>query len=366
MNQSYITSIGTALPVNKISQKDILDYFTELMDLSAIQKRRFRAMIRFSAIENRYTVVNDILNPSKTFYQLEDSPSTKRRMELYKKNALEIATASINDCIDKSAIKLDEITDLVIVSCTGMYSPGLDCELIKHLGLNDSVNKTSIHFMGCCAAFNGLKVGDALCRKSENAKVLVVCVELCTLHLQYLNPEDTIEDNIKASLLFGDGAACVLLEGQPNGDRNNILLDGFFSKVVSETEEDIAWDIGDHGFNMKLSEYVPSLIESDIKAFIDSSVNERISDDTIYAIHPGGKKILEAVENALETGRLDYSREILKNYGNMSSATILFVLKEILEDEELKENQNIFACGFGPGITMEAASLTLNKKLCAQ
>ena len=209
--------------------------------------------------------------------------------------------------------------------------------------------------MGCSAAIHALKLGDALCQSTLNANVVIVCTELCTLHFQ---KENTI-DNITSTILFGDGCAAVLM--QNNSNEKGISINNFFSQVAFKGKADMAWNLSAKGFLMTLSGYVPNLVEQDFDNLVNKALQNSLLDKseiTHWCIHPGGKKILEAIEKSilLPQGSLAHSYNVLKDYGNMSSPTILFVLQNIFDELKGQRENNkakIFGAAFGPGLTME-------------
>jgi predicted naringenin-chalcone synthase len=258
------------------------------------------------------------------------------------------------------AFDLQKITHVIIVCCTGMYAPGLDIDLVRKLRLPTSVLRTSINFMGCYAAFNAFKVADAFCHADENAKVLIVCTELCSLHFQ----KTPTEDNLISNALFGDGAAAVLVEGKTNAPIR-LRPENFCSDLAIEGENDMAWAIGDLGFEMKLSTYVPSIIKGGILKLTRSllaKISKNINDIRFFAIHPGGRKMLESIEEELGLDKCqnEPAYHVLKNYGNMSSPTILFVLEEIIRKLTPRDRgEHILGFAFGPGLTLESMVLKI-------
>ena len=238
-----------------------------------------------------------------------------------------------------------------------MSAPGLDLQLMDLLDLDKNIFRTSINFMGCYAALHGLKIADTICKTDANAKVLIVCTELCTLHFQ----REATSDNITSSLLFGDGSAAVLLMPSKT-EFLGAELTSFYAEVVPKGRSDMAWELSSSGFLMTLSGYVPELIEEDFKAVVDRSLKQSglgIEDITDWCMHPGGKRILQAIEGSVGLSKqaLQPSYEVLRDYGNMSSASILFVLKKLLYDTSGKKN--IFAAAFGPGLTVETFTASL-------
>ena len=359
---SFINAIGTAVPENCFPQMQIAEFMASALQMNEYEQRRLKALYRSTKINQRYSVLSDY---GKTFsdYEfypqtsdLEPFPSISQRMLAYKKYALPLCLKAIAELGE-----LPNITHIITVSCTGMYAPGLDIEIISSLGLSTNIQRTAINFMGCYGAFNGLKMADTICKANPEAKVLLVCVELCTLHFQKKMDEDFLLSNA----LFADGAAAVLIEAEPSQKNLSLAMKSFFCDLYFEGKQDMAWQVADFGFEMTLTSYIPKLVKSGIKALTDKLfANSGLTkqDISLYAIHPGGKAILEAIETALEINTNDnrYAYQILSNYGNMSSATVLFVLKQILKDtENIHQNQNILSCAFGPGLTLESMILEI-------
>jgi prepilin-type processing-associated H-X9-DG protein len=253
------------------------------------------------------------------------------------------------------SFSVNEVTHLIVVCCTGMYAPGLDIDLVKKYNLSPSVQRTGINFMGCYAAFNALKAADAFCHQNSNAKILIVCTELCSLHFQ----KKATEDNFLANALFADGSAAVLVEAQTTRSKK-LKPESFNSALIPESSDDMAWSIGNLGFEMKLSTYVPSIIKRGIGALTNAlldKISRKISDIKFFAIHPGGKKILENIESELGISK-EQNQEaycVLKNYGNMSSPTILFVLHHLMHKiSDTDDGEYILSFAFGPGLTVES------------
>lgn len=359
-----ISAIGTAVPNFQIEQRKLGKQISELMELDNKTSRVLHTMLRFSGIENRYSVIKDFSFEHKQdrFYTHEKPPTTQSRMKIYSEEAHKLAISAVKDCIENYNINnertfdLGSVTDLIIVSCTGLYSPGIENAIIKEFGLRKDINKLLIQFMGCCAAFNGLKTANFICKNENNRKVLLVCVELSTIHFQYENKED----NLRANVLFSDGASCAIIENNDNNG-NSLCCCDFKSLYVNEASKDMMWSVTDNGFEMRLSENVPDLIKNNMDLFLDLFEININTKDYHFAIHPGGVKILRVIEEyfGITSKELYYSYEILRKYGNMSSATILFVLKEYLYSKNRTKNK-IFACSFGPGLTCEGGIFTFN------
>lgn len=357
---SKIVSIATGVPAYKHEQNAICVFADKIYSNDKTESRKLNYLYTHSGIQTRYSVIPDYsLQPGdRQFYSnaddLEPFPGLEKRMKWYADNAAILSVETIQKCI---AGKLDKeaITHLVTVSCTGMSAPGLDLEIMEAMDLPRDIFRTSVNFMGCYAAIHALKLADAICKSQQNANVIIVCTEFCTLHFQ---KENSI-DNITSTLLFADGCAALLVQSKETQSKG-IIINSFFSDVAFKGKKDMSWKLSSTGFLMTLSGYVPDLVKEDFdvlvtKALQHASLNK--PDITHWCIHPGGKKILEAIEKSisLPTESLRYSYEILNSYGNMSSPTILFVLQKIFE--ELKNKQQppakIFGAAFGPGLTME-------------
>jgi predicted naringenin-chalcone synthase len=366
---SYLGAIGTANPIHRIAQPQIADFMAQALALDEHDTRKLRALYRVSGIAHRYSVVPDYgrANGEYTFFPntpgLEPFPSVGQRMAVYRREALPLATEAVLACLGQVPdVAPASITHLVTVSCTGMYAPGLDIELVQALGLRPDVRRTCVNFMGCYAAVNAVKLADAFCQADAAARVLIVSVELCTLHFQK-SPE---EDHLVSNALFGDGAAACLVQAEPlpNGALS-LALQAFHCGLEPDGHDDMAWHINDFGFEMTLSSYVPKLIQRGIRHLTDGLLNSlpvQLSDIRHFAIHPGGRKILETIEAELGLTRDDnrHAYRVLRDYGNMSSATVLFVLREVLAHASPADHgAPVLSFAFGPGLTMEAMLLEI-------
>ncbi len=359
---SKIVTIGTALPAYKHSQEDILSFMQCVYALDATECRKLKFLYHHSRIDSRYSVIPDYGRTAAgwEFYSqtenLEPFPSLEKRMDWFNKLAPPLSVSAIENCLHKSKLTVPEITHLITVSCTGMSAPGLELQVMKMLRLPPNIFRTSVNFMGCYAAIHALKMADNICKAEPNAKVMIVCTELCTLHFQ----KDADTDNVAAGLLFADGAAAALVTGDEYCE-DGLKINGFYAEVLTKGCHDMSWQISSKGFLMTLSSYIPNLIEEDFEMFVNRAMEHyHFSKNDIHnwCIHPGGKRILEAVCKSLQlpAEALQVSFEILKNYGNMSSPTILFVLNEMM-NKEVRSNEMIFGAAFGPGLSLETMLL---------
>ncbi len=355
---SKIISIGKAVPSFRHQQDDILRFMQTGYAMNETDKRKLKFLYHQSAIEQRYSVVPDYSRPITEwkFYphseNLEPFPSLEHRMIWYNRYAPALSVDAIRNCI-ANKIHPKEITHLITVSCTGMSAPGLDLQVIELMDLPKNIFRTSVNFMGCYAAIHALKLADLICNSTPLAKVVIVCTELCTLHFQ----REPTMDNIASGLLFGDGSAAALITPDDTAAMGIHITD-FYSEVLPKGKKDMAWELSSSGFLMTLSGYIPDLIEEEFEELAGRALQKtKLSKDSVthWCIHPGGKKVLEAIHKSLHltNGELDKSYEILKEYGNMSSATIFFVLDKIMHTLNYKKPNTILGAAFGPGLTME-------------
>ncbi|HLF67464.1 MAG TPA: type III polyketide synthase, partial [Gammaproteobacteria bacterium] len=235
-----ITAIGTAVPAFKYPQQEAAELISKKLPLKASERKLLKAIYKATGIDYRYSVLSD--NEAMPFYPNDPDlpfPSTAARMRIYKEQALPLALSAIRNCIDEQSTLSADITHVVVVSCTGMYAPGLDIEIIQSLSLQGSVSRTAIQFMGCYGAFNALKVAHALCHSDVNAKVLVVCVELCSIHFQ----KQMNIDNIISNALFADGAAAVIVQSIKDAAKYFKFID-FYCDILPQSSDAMAWHIG--------------------------------------------------------------------------------------------------------------------------
>lgn len=330
-----INAIATAVP-----DCDVHSRYTDWAASHLADERKaalFRRMEARGGISHRYSVLSgsDAALDFGSFYVKGEEPGTAARMQRYAKAAPDLAMKAVEGLTDT-----DGITHVVVASCTGFMAPGLDQHIARRLGLPPDVERVSIGFMGCYAGITLLRTAAHIVRSDPSAKVLALSVELCSLHLQ---ETDDIE-SLLAMGQFADGAAAVIVSAEGSG----IGIGASLSLALEESDELITWTIGDRGFAMHLSGEVPGRLAD---ALDDPAIRAKIMGDTppaAWAVHPGGRSVLDAVQRglALPTGTLDASREVLDDFGNMSSATVLFVLKRL-------EQESGIALAFGPGLAME-------------
>ena len=359
----FIHSIETGVPEREYSQEFIRGLMEKSIRASGKTARYLRRIYSHSGIETRHSVIRDFAPdaPRTPFFTTGsdgslNTPDTRARNDIYiaesRRMFTELARKAIESC---PGAKAADITHVITLSCTGFYSPGPDYFIACELGLAANVQRFHIGFMGCQAAFPALKMATAFCQADPSAMVLVVCVELCSLHLQFTDHYDSI----LAGAIFSDGgAAAVIGDRNPAPGQAALEIQDFESALIPDTEVEMAWQIGNQGFDIVLSSYIPDLIDANIGRVLELLFQSRklkIADIDTWAVHPGGKAILDKIEKSLDLRpeQIRPSREILREFGNMSSATIFFVLSEILKSPASRPRENICAIAFGPGLTVE-------------
>ena len=361
INSAYIHQIETSLPEHAYRQEDLRDIMKDIVGQTEREKRIIHHLYSKSGIKTRYSVVDDFKereSPQLFFNGQGASPGTKSRNDLYIEQSRKLYIDVAKKLLRGSQFSADDITHLVTVSCTGFYAPGPDFDIIQSLGLRPSIERYHLGFMGCYASIPALKMAQQFCIANENATVLVVSVELCSIHFQ----ANTEMDNLLSSTVFADGGAGAVISNE-KPQNVSYRIDGFASSINKKGSEDMAWSIGDTGFNMILSSYIPDLLKEGMDSFLTDILSQfgvGIGEIHKWAIHPGGKAILDKLESStsIPKGSAVASRKVLSEYGNMSSATILFVLRELLYQKSERTEQNTIAMSFGPGLTLETALLS--------
>jgi predicted naringenin-chalcone synthase len=344
LEQVWLNSIATSVPAHDIHAAFV--EFGRDTIVGTHKKLLFDRMASVADIEHRYAIFEPGPQPRKTMldatgvYRRGAFPSSGTRMALYEPHALSLAMQAVH----KLDVAPADITHLIVASCTGFTAPGLDFQIMRAAGLPDSTHRTIVGFMGCFAAVNALKLAGQIVQADASARVMVVNLELCSLHLQ-----EEFQDLPKmlSFLLFGDGASAALV----TADRGGIAFGHFQAAVIPRSEDLITWKIGDSGFEMHLSGQVPGRI----RRWLPEHGAKLLPAEppALWAVHAGGRSILDAVQQGLKLppDALCYSRAVLRDYGNMSSATLMFVLKQILLDQEARGTG--MAMAFGPGISVE-------------
>jgi prepilin-type processing-associated H-X9-DG protein len=371
-----LLGIGTALPLHRLSQAESAAMAQSLSATNDVQATLLRRLQRRSGVAFRHSVLltdADGTLPDRLPFYADANPTTAERMARFAAEAGPLALRASSAALDAAAVDPAAITHLVTVCCTGFQAPGFDLELIQALPLAADVARTQVGFMGCHGALNGLRVAHAFAQADAGARVLLCALELCSLHQQLgWHPERVV-----ANALFADGAAATVLaaDGPPAAGAGagagagpgqvtlpvappwRLLASG--STVLPDSADAMAWTIADHGFEMGLSPRVPALIAARLAPWLDGWLAARGLDRAAigsWALHPGGPRLLEAVRDCLDlpASAIEPSTAVLRECGNMSSATILFILDRLrLAGAPLP----CVALAFGPGLCVEAALL---------
>jgi predicted naringenin-chalcone synthase len=383
-----ILGMGTARPPAVIDQEAALGIARQLCCRTEEQASWLPAMYRGTGIVTRSLalgedVIRDVIQGTRESGSVflprpaghgdgEDAgPTTGQRLRHYADLAPPLAVEAARAAVERSRVQPGDFTHLVTVSCTGFIAPGVDLALIAGLGLPLTVERTHVGYMGCHGALNGLRVAGAFAAVSPRTRILLCAVELCSLHYHYgWNPQKLI-----ANALFGDGAAALVAGGReeapvgcgsgtgvpPVGHRSAWALSATGSCLIPGSAQDMTWSVGDHGFEMTLSRKVPGLIATHLRPWLEGWLAGQgltLAEVRSWAVHPGGPRILSAVEESLglPPAATSASRAVLAECGNMSSPTVLFILDRIrAQDSPPGSQRPCVALAFGPGVMAEAA-----------
>ncbi len=351
MPQAWITHVGHAVPGEPVPQEAFARFMEpRLAPGTSIERwRKFNAR---SGVSIRHTVIDVFGGEGAAFWPIDAKAPAgmAARSVLFDQRALPLAAAAVAAA---NPGDLSTITHLIVTTCTGAVAPGLDIQLVRSLGLAGSVRRTVIGFMGCYAAIPALRMARDICRADPVAKVLVVCCELSSLHLQ-AGPSN---DALLAACLFADGASAAIIQGgdQPIGMGLRIAADA--SALIADSGDHMTWHAGDTGFVLGLSPAITASLSGDLAPLCAQLLGaDAVPDSARWIVHPGGPRILDATAKALRLGdhALDSSRAALDQGGNRSSGTVLAILAE-----EIRQpwRGNIGMLAFGPGLTAEALLL---------
>lgn len=358
--RAQILSIETTVPDHWVNPESYTKATCDLMGLNRVQSQFVHRITTKSQIDRRYVTVKDFSakEAEGDFFRKNEAlpfPCTQKRNALYKQEAPKLAAQACNATLKAWGGKREAITHVISVSCTGMVAPGIEFSLIGLLGLSSTVARLGINFMGCFGAFKGLAIAQALAMENPKHRILVVCTELCSLHFQ----GDFKPDTLIANALFADGAAAAIVGCRPQAGESPLFeLHEQASEALEATAELMSWEVGNFGYQMRLSAEVPHYLETHIGRFVNRLIGSKHSyDQMTWAVHPGGAAILDSIGKvfSLQRHQMKASWTILRNYGNMSSPTFLFVLKELLRHHSV--TPWVIGLGFGPGLSIEGRLL---------
>jgi len=357
-----LLSIGTATPGGVIAQDAAADLACRVSGVNG-RERALRAIYRRAGVTSRGSV---LINPDGHMTMFapseitgtDESPTTAARLIVYQQEASTLAHRACVTALGRARMAGSQITHLVTVSCTGFDAPGVDCALVDSLNLPATVRRTHIGFMGCHGAINAMAVAKAYAESDPSARVLVCCVELCSLHFQYTDDAGVAV----ANALFADGAAAAVVAADQS-EKQAPVLRAAQSIIIPETADCMTWRIGDHGFIMTLSSRVPEVLADQVPGWVRGWLPDfglEINDVRTWAVHPGGPRVVASVAQGLNLnpGAVETSLQVLTNHGNMSSPTVLFIVEQLLRESQDSEALPLVAMAFGPGLTGEALLLT--------
>jgi len=357
-----ILGLGTAVPAHTMSQDESAALARKVICQTDQQARVLTGLYQKAGVKNRYTVLPHEIALNYTPEKIDASsslatetvlgPTTAERMQFFAEHAAPLAHQAAARALSESGIDRRGITHLVTVCCTGFAAPGVDVELIDALELRPTTERIQVGFMGCHGAINGLRVAQALTTADAAARVLFCAVELCSLHYRF----NWDPPRMVANALFGDGAAAIVGAGGEAQHPGKWTVIATGSCLLPDSKDAMTWRIGDHGFEMTLAASVPDLIRQHLRSWLAAWLDEHghsIESVGSWAIHPGGPRILHACGEALGLAREQFavSEEVLAQFGNMSSPTVLFIL------DRLRKRQAPLPCvslAFGPGLAAEA------------
>ncbi len=349
MNTPRISNLATDVPDNQYHQSDILEQYLQRLPNQSRQ-RATRKIFESTGVQTRHAVADEIF--------FSEPRGTYERNNRYMETAIPLGSRTLEKLFAESNYTPQDVDSFSVVSCTGYNVPGLDLHLAQQLGMRSDLRRTCILGMGCYGAIPGMRNAYDAISTGHNQVALVLALELCSLHLQF----DLKSESIVSAALFSDGAAATLITREASSlsteSQSTPKLLNFKTRCDYNTLDEMSFTLTDHGFRMYLSSYVPQILASNIEAFVDDLLQEchiRREDVYAWAIHPGSKKIVDFVQEqlSLPVDSVSSSHAVLENYGNMSSATVLFVLQHIQQTQQPPRGAYGVLLAFGPGLTIE-------------
>ena len=352
MSATSILGIGTARARYVVDQSSLARRYEGLLTAVTGDRRagrRARLIFSRARLRSRQFAIPDVAGGGEpVLYGGGRLPSTSERMEVFARVAPALAEEACRRALSSAGVDPREVSSLVVATCTGVGAPDLDVELVQRLGLLPAVERNLLVWMSCTASFPALRVGQRAVVSRPGAVALVVCVELCSLHVR----ADAERESLVAHSLFSDGASAVVVAEAPS-EQALVTLGQGATRLVPEGRDVLRWTFSDHGFRAHLGADLPVLVEKATPSFVEELIGAQAGDVRSWSVHPGGPAILDAVERALglDPRSLEISREVLATLGNMSSATIWYVLERALDD--LEPGEMGLLLGFGTGLTLE-------------
>jgi alpha-pyrone synthase len=368
---AYLIDISTAVPEYEVSKEELVKFYTTSLKSAGTSSvnQKIAFLNERTTIQKRYSCIPDFkMLDFELFVDQNFTQSVEQRTEIYKQEIIPLAIQTIDKLLAKTNIKPKEITHLITVSCTGIFAPGLEFLIAEYYGIQKA-ERLALNFLGCYAALKALKQAKYIADANSDSCILIVCAELCSLHFE---PSCTNEA-ILANLLFADGAAATLVCGSSSKYANSkgaLKIDEIGASYINNSLDLMTWNISSQAFKMYLHKNIVSSIKDNICSAVADFIEGTRPD--YWAIHPGGVSIVQAVKYSLDLSdkEVEDSLNTLKDYGNMSSPTILFVLKRIidkLKTNEHSDTKKIFSCAFGPGLSIEMinfSTINVETKYC--
>ena len=353
---AHIVSIAEAHPAHVILQKGFAAKVAKASGLNAAQTKWLERVYSQSGIETRHSVLEDFSRDVDDWsFWNNGPPTTEARNDLYITHAPVLSEKSCLLALAEWGQDPKNITHIIYVSCTGIIAPGIQAYLQQALRLNASVCQFGLNMMGCFGAFKGLQMADAFCSQNPLHRVLVVCTELCSLHFQQT---DSHEEQIGNALFADASAACIVAHTPSQSEKSSFYMHCHKSQILPGTREKMTWELSNRGLIFGLKKEVPDLIKEHIAGFADALLPKGVvPQECLWPIHPGGKGIVQAVEDGLELtpSHTSSSWDVLKQYGNISSAAYLCVLNRLRKQQNAQKWA--VGLGFGPGLCFEGMLL---------
>ena len=356
-----IIGLGTVLPDYPVTQNEGGSWLSEYLEYPDRTKRFAKRIFRLSSVETRYSVLPDFTHPEESVLYRGGLPTLEERMSIYRSEAPKLAERACNEALLHARVRPADVTHLIIITSTGFFTPGPDVDLVHRMGLPISIERTVISMGGCSGAFTGFRAARRIVGDDPSAKVLMVCLELSSIHLD----DEPDHDKIVAYSIFGDACAAAVLTGATDLSQALVTLEDSETRLEHEGRDLLKWDLKSTGFSITLSDDLAPFFKERVAGFVAPLIakvtggSKDPKDVRSWVVHPGGPSILRGVEQQLDLKpeALESSWKVLQNGGNLSSASVLFVLQHERTRREVGE-RGLFV-GFGPGLTLEAVVFSL-------
>jgi predicted naringenin-chalcone synthase len=364
MTKLAIAGLGTALPDFPIAQSEVCDWLADRLHYSSRTRRFAERIFRLSKVESRYSVLPDFTDPANSILYRDAPPTLEARMQVFREEGPKLAERACNEALRQAGFRSKDVTHLIMITSTGFYTPGPDADLVKRMNLSSSIERTVVSMGGCSAAFTGFRLARQIVASDANATVLMACLELSSIHLD----NDPNQDKIIANSVFGDACGAAVLTGATDPKQAVAFLGNNKTLLDYDGRDLVTWDLKSTGYSISLSGELTPFIKERLADFVSPLVSTltRGSEDpqnvSSWVVHPGGPSILRTIQIqlGLKETALQSAWEVLRDGGNLSSASILFVLqREILRREVGDEG---ILLGLGPGLTFEAAAFRLGER----